>query len=67
MITNKYVSYWIMYAQRVDAIFDVYNCMQQHDIGKRSLYFYDNYSRDLERFTRDFKKVDKVFRTGLKY
>jgi hypothetical protein len=56
-----------MYAQRVDAIFDVYNCMQQHDIGKKSLYFYDNYSRDLERFTRDFKKVDKVFRTGLKY
>ena len=57
---------WTKYAQQVSAIFEVYKYMEENGIGKNTYIFYWEYSRNVETLTRDFKKADKILRTGLK-
>jgi len=59
------VSFWVLYAKTVSRPFDVYKSMQENKVGELSFIFYDNYARDTERLTRDFKKVEKIYRNGL--
>lgn len=62
---SLYVKFWLLYAKGVNYPFDIYKCMEEHKIGETSLDFYDNYSKVTEKLSRDFRKVDKIFRTGL--
>lgn len=62
---DLFVSFWCLYAKGVRNPFDVYKCMEMNKIGERSYVFYDNYSKDTEQLTRDFRRVDKIYRTGL--
>ena len=39
--------------------------MEENKIGRTSYVFYLNYAKDTEKFMRDFRKTDKIFRTGL--
>ncbi|CAI2363321.1 unnamed protein product [Moneuplotes crassus] len=62
---DKYVYYWAHYANSVQEIFDVYHYMEIHRIGQTTYNYYINYAKDVEKELRDFRKADKIYRTGL--
>lgn len=57
---------WVMYSEFLKKPIDAYRWMKEKKIGNKSYIFYSEYAKIVEKLTRDFKKVDKIYRHGLK-